>query len=144
MMRTQRQLIVIIEPVTLGLHQSVVPGFGAQAVTSQSCPDLGHGVIVNGWSVSLNRTPNVTLLQTYTPILRYWGFCNRIQKNRETSPSTKHIVALFRLLERAQIALTQVVETKEVFNQFRNFRDSKFASECQLFDMSRIRDNFRS
>jgi hypothetical protein len=23
--------------------------------------------LVNGWAVSLNRTPNVTMLQTYTP-----------------------------------------------------------------------------
>jgi hypothetical protein len=25
------------------------------------------GIFVNGWAVSLNRTPNVTVLQTYTP-----------------------------------------------------------------------------
>jgi hypothetical protein len=25
------------------------------------------GIFDNGWTVSLNRTPNVTLLQTYTP-----------------------------------------------------------------------------
>jgi hypothetical protein len=24
-------------------------------------------IFVNGWAVSLNRTPNVTMLQTYTP-----------------------------------------------------------------------------
>ena len=25
------------------------------------------GIFVNGWAVSLNRTPNVKVLQTYTP-----------------------------------------------------------------------------
>ena len=25
------------------------------------------GIFVNGWAVRLNRTPNVTVLQTYTP-----------------------------------------------------------------------------
>jgi hypothetical protein len=39
------------------------------------------------------------------------------------SPSTKHVVDLFRVPRRAQIALTQAVETEEDFNQFRNFRD---------------------
>jgi hypothetical protein len=39
MIRAQMQLIVIIESHQLPL---VVPEFGAQAVTSQLCPDLGH------------------------------------------------------------------------------------------------------
>jgi hypothetical protein len=39
---------------------------------------------------------------------------------------------------RAQVALSQRVESKEDFAQFRIFRDSEVVSECQLFDMSRI------
>jgi hypothetical protein len=53
-------------------------------------------------------------------------------ENRETSPSTKHVVALFKVPRRAQTALTQAVETKDDFNQFRNFRDSEFVCLLQL------------
>jgi hypothetical protein len=103
------------------------------------------GIFVNGWAVSLNRTPNVTVLQTYTPAVEHSDTGDFVIKSRsrEKSRSTKSTkskedLALFRDPRRAQIALSLRVESKEDFAQFRNFRDSQVVSECQLFDMSRI------
>jgi hypothetical protein len=66
------------------------------------------------------------MLQTYTPAaeLSDSGDFVADSENRKTSPSTKHVVALFRVPKRAQTALTQAVDTKDEFNQFRNFRNS--------------------
>jgi hypothetical protein len=67
------------------------------------------------------------MLQTYTPAAELSDFGDFVTEFREqkTSPSTKHAVALFRVPRRAQFALIQRVETKEDFNQFKNFRDSE-------------------
>jgi hypothetical protein len=114
-------------------------------------------IFVNGWAVSLNRTPNVTMLQTYTPAAELSDTGDFVtefsEQNHEPLDETRRGSSP----RRAQIALTQAVETKDDFNEFKNFRDSEFvcllqlrgsvvrprfvrlvSSECQLFDMSCI------
>jgi hypothetical protein len=49
------------------------------------------GIFVNGWAVSLNRTPNVTVLQTYTPAAEHSDTGDFVAefRSRENSRSTK-------------------------------------------------------
>ena len=49
------------------------------------------GIFVNGWAVSLNRTPNVTVLQTYTPAAELSDTGDFVTefRSRENSRSTK-------------------------------------------------------
>jgi hypothetical protein len=49
------------------------------------------GIFDNGWTVSLNRTPNVTMLQTYTPAaeLTDTGDFVSVFRSRENKRSTK-------------------------------------------------------
>jgi hypothetical protein len=83
------------------------------------------GIFVNGWAVSLNRTPNVTMLQTYTPAADH--------------ADTGDFVAEFTALNQEPLDETrrgsiqsQAVETKDNFNQFKIFRDSEFICLLQL------------
>jgi hypothetical protein len=74
------------------------------------------GIFVNGWAVSLNRTPNVTMLQTYTPAAELSDTGDFVaefaEQNHEPLDKTR----------RGSIQ-SQAIETKDNFNQFRNFRD---------------------
>jgi hypothetical protein len=83
------------------------------------------GIFVNGWAVSLNRTPNVTMLQTYTPAAELSDTGNLVteftKQNHEPLDETL----------RGSIQ-SQAVETKDDFNQFRTFRDSEFVCLLQL------------
>jgi hypothetical protein len=68
-------------------------------------------IFVNGWAVSLNRTPNVTMLQTYTPAAELSDTGDFVadftEQNHERLDKTR----------RGSIP-NQVVETKDDFNQF--------------------------
>jgi hypothetical protein len=83
------------------------------------------GIFVNGWEVSLNRTPNVTMLQTYTPaaeLLDTGDFVTEFteQKHEPLDETCRGSIQ------------SQAVETKDDFNQFRIFRDSEFVCLLQL------------
>jgi hypothetical protein len=77
------------------------------------------GIFVNGWEVSLNRTPNVTMLQTYTPAA--------------VLSDTGDFVAKFTEQNHGPLDKTcrgsnqsQTVKTKDDLNRFKNFRNSEF------------------
>jgi hypothetical protein len=83
------------------------------------------GIFVNGWEVSLNQTPNVTMLQTYTPAAELSDTGDFVaeftEQNHEPLNETR----------RGSIQ-SQAIETKDDFNQFRSFRDSEFVCLLQL------------
>jgi hypothetical protein len=83
------------------------------------------GIFVNVWAISLNQTPNVTMLQTYTPAVELSDTGDFIteftEQNHEPLNKTR----------RGSIQ-SQAVETKDDFNQFRSFRDSEFVCLVQL------------
>jgi hypothetical protein len=83
------------------------------------------GIFVNGWTVSLNRIPNVTMLQTYNPAAELSDTGDFVteftEQNHEPLDETR----------RGSIQ-SQAVETKDDFNQFRTFRDSEFVCLLRL------------
>jgi hypothetical protein len=74
------------------------------------------GILVNGWA---NRTPNVTVLPTHTPAAELSDIEDFIieftEQNHKPLDKTR----------RGSIQ-SQAAETKDDFNQFGAFRDSKF------------------
>jgi hypothetical protein len=65
------------------------------------------GILVNGWAVSLNRTPNVTVLQTYTPAADHSDTGDFVAefRSRENRRSTKSMKTWFYSETREELKL---------------------------------------
>jgi hypothetical protein len=80
------------------------------------------GIFVNGWAVSLNRTPNATMLQSYTPAAELSDTGDFVAEFTKQNHEPLDESRRGSISRRAHTALTQAVETKDDFNRFRNLQ----------------------